>query len=350
MKILFDHQIFSSQSFGGISRYHIELAKHLESSWEIPVFFSNNIYWQELRKTQSFLPSCSFRGKARILERLNRFHTIAAVKQGAFDVFHPTFYATHALKYLKNKPLVFTVHDMIHDRFSGLPAAPWERREKFRMAQRATQIIVPSNFSADELMQLYHIPSSKIHVVHHGAPAWRLKRERVIRNQFLFVGGRKYYKNFPVVLQAMSLVPESTLLVVGAPFSSGEQALIRHWDLSDRVRTVCAAEEELPALYASSAAFIFSSRMEGFGLPVLEAFAAGCPTILSDIPVFREIAADTALYFDPDSADALAEAMKRILKENILFDFQKRLADFSWQKCADGTLAVYEAALRAAFA
>ena len=144
----------------------------------------------------------------------------------------------------------------------------------------------------------------------------------------------------------MKKVPESTLLVVGKPFNEKEQTFIQQSGLAERVRTVFADEEQLPLLYSSSAAFIFSSKMEGFGLPVLEAFAADCPAILSDIPVFREVAADAALYFDPCSADSLAEKMKLILEQKCSFDLQKHLGNFSWQKCADETLAVYETAVR----
>ena len=231
---------------------------------------------------------------------------------------------------------------MIHDRYPELPAAFWEKKEKRRMAKNAAAIIVPSRFTADELMALYQIPAGKIHVVHHGGPGWRLERKNVVPHQFLFVGGRNFYKNFFLVLQAMTKVPESTLLAAGAPFDPREQALISQLGLSNRVRTIYASEEELPQLYASSAAFIFPSLMEGFGLPVLEAFAAGCPALLADIPVFREIAGDTALYFDPGSPVALSQAMQVLMTQKNDFDFQKQLAHFSWEKCAAETLEVYK--------
>ena len=347
MKILFDHQIFSSQRFGGISRYHVELIKHLDIQWDIPVFFSNNMYLKELKKVPEFFPKKQFRGKNRILELINRSCVLSSFRKGDFDIFHPTFYGSYCLKYAQKRQMVLTVHDMIHDRFSQLPAAEWEKKEKYLMSHAAAAVIVPSRFTADELMSLYGIPSGKIHVVHHGAPHWRQNREKVKENCFLFVGGRGYYKNFSLVLNAMIKVPESTLLAVGPSFSKEEKALIANAGLTERITHISACEEELPSLYASSAAFIFSSKMEGFGLPVLESFASGCPVLLSDIPVFHEVAASAALYFDPDSPDSLADAMKQIMNKEVSFDLSGRLAEFSWQKCASETRAVYDHVINA---
>ena len=345
MKILFDHQIFSSQRFGGISRYHVELIKNLDVQWDIPVFFSNNFYLKEIKSVPEFFPSKDFRGKNRILERINRFKTVSAVKKGDFDIFHPTFYDSYVLEYLKNHPMVLTLHDMTHDRFSKLPAARWETREKYIMAQAAAAIIVPSQFTADELMALYGIPAKKIHVVYHGGPDWRCKQSSFVENRFLFVGGRTFYKNFSVVLEALKFLPESSLLVAGKPFDDQEKRLIETLGIAEQVRQVNASDQELIELYSSSAAFIFPSEMEGFGLPVLEAFAANCPVICSDIPVFHEVGGDAALYFDPKSPAALADAMRQIMKKRRTENISSQLAKFNWQKCAAETRAVYQSIL-----
>lgn len=348
MKILFDHQIFSSLRVGGISRYHVELVKHFDNDvqWKIPLFFSNNLHLAEIMDVPGFFPKTKFRGRDRILEYINRQRTAWTLMRGDFDVFHPTFYDSSLLGRLRGRPMVLTVHDMIHDRFPRLPAAGWETREKRLMAERASQIIVPSKFTADELVKLYGIPAKKIHVVHHGAPSWRISAENPAADCFLFVGGRNYYKNFGRLLKAMRLVPESRLRVVGAPFSREERTLISRLELDSRIEFAAARnDEELAGLYASSAAFVFPSKMEGFGLPVLEAFAAGCPALLADIPVFREIGGDAALYFDPDSEHALADCMRQILRRRMTGGIAGQLRRFSWRKCARETCVVYRLAL-----
>ena len=347
MKILLDHQIFSSQTVGGISRYHIEYLKKIRAEYEIPVFFSNNLYLKELKQVKGFFPGTRFRGKERLLELINRQKTISALREGDFDVFHPTFYSSSTLPHLKNRPMVLTVHDMIHDRWNQLPAAKWEMREKFIMAKAASAIIVPSRFTADELMELYDIPAAKIHVVYHGVPEWKADiNTRKIPGRFLFVGGRKYYKNFDIVLKALQLFPESTLALTGPKLSPEECAKIADAGLQNKIRyCFCRSDEELAALYASSEALIFPSKAEGFGLPLLEAFIAGTPVICSDIPVFREIGRDCAIYFDPDRPEALADAMRSIQSSRLAGDVQELLKNFSWEKCAAETLSVYESIL-----
>ena len=348
MKILFDHQIFSSQRFGGISRYHVQLMKYLNADWELPLFFSNNFYLKELSSVPSFLPGYDFRGKNRILERINRFKTVAAIKKGDFDIFHPTFYASYALPYLQKQPMVLTLHDMTHDRFQELPAARWEMKEKYMMAHAASAIIVPSRFTADELMALYAIPAEKIHVVYHGGPDWNpsVLPAAVDSNRFLFVGGRNYYKNFSVVLDALQLVPESTLLVAGPPLTPCEKKRVQDLKIADRIEVIHASDEELIQLYASCSALIFPSLMEGFGLPILESFAANCPVICSDIPVFHEIGGNAAIYFAPDSPEQLADAMRRNIKHRHTENIAEQLKKFSWKKCAEETYQVYQELLK----
>ena len=346
MKILFDHQIFSSQVFGGISRYYVQLIKRLGVKWELPLFRSNNFYLKELMTIPEFLPHINFRGKNRILERLNRIKAIYAVRRGDFDIFHPTFYGGYALPSLKNKPMVLTLHDMVHDRFPELPAAQWEKKEKFTMAHRAEAIIVPSKFTADELMALYDIPAHKIHIVRHGGPEWKIPSVPPAENRFLFVGTRIGYKNFPVVLKALKMVPGSTLFIAGPPLSRTESTLVNDLGIRERIKVVEASDEELKKLYASSSALIFPSRMEGFGLPVLEAFAANCPVICSDIPVFHEVCGDAALYFPHDSPTALAGAMKENMKHRFTENIARQRAKFSWEKCAAETRSVYEKVLQ----
>lgn len=341
MKILYDHQIFSSQVFGGISRYHIQLIKNLEAEWDIPLLYSNNFYLEELMTVPKFFNKTNFRGKNRILERINRIKTISTIKKGDFDIFHPTFYDSYAIPYLKNKPMVITLHDMIHDRFPELPAAKWEIKEKYIMAHKADAIIVPSQFTADELMALYNIPANKIHVVYHGSPEWEIPSMPIKENQFLFVGGRNHYKNFTVVLEALKLVSESNLMIAGSPLSETEKELINTLGIKDQINVINPTDEELKKLYASSSALIFPSKMEGFGLPILEAFVSNCPVICSDIPVFHEICGDAAIYFPYDSPIAIANAMKENMKKRFTENIAKQFAKFSWKKCAVETRNVY---------
>lgn len=354
MKVLFDHQIFSSQRFGGVSRYHAELFREFdrrgEPDWELPLFFSNNAYLAELRPVRGFFSNRPFRGRERLLERLNRFRVMAALRRGNFDVFHPTFYDSYFAARLGAKPMVLTVHDMIHDEYPELPAASWEIREKKRSVAAARLIITPSQATADALIRLYRIEAARIRVIPHGAPPLRTGTLPPLNTgEFIFVGGRTYYKNFDVVLRALALRPEYRLFCVGSAFSPLELARLAELGVAARVRRIALfGNEELADAYAASAGLIFSSENEGFGLPVLESFAAGCPALLSDIPVFREVAGAAAVYFAPHAPDALAAGMDELAARRSEWAAAglARVGLFNWQTCAAETAAVYREVLR----
>ena len=110
-------------------------------------------------------------------------------------------------------------------------------------------------------------------------------------------------------------------------------------------------QPELNALYASATLFAFPSLHEGFGLPVLEAMAAGCPVVASDIPAVREVAGDAAVLVPPADTGAWAEALSRVLESpSLQADLagagRRRAALFSWSKTAEATLGVYEELVR----
>ena len=124
-------------------------------------------------------------------------------------------------------------------------------------------------------------------------------------------------------------------------------------DLTARVRFLGpVAEADLPALYAAAAVFVFPSRYEGFGFPVLEAMACGTPVACSNVSSLPEIAGDAALHFDPDDANAIAQAIQRLLEETSLCaDLQARglaqAARFTWEHTAALTLSSYRKLLQA---
>src|SRR4030067_2906936 len=121
MKILFDFQIFSLQTFGGISRYFYELIKNFslekDLNADLLVYFSNNVYINRsnIIPHQNFLPNTNLIGKYIIMEYINKILCIPKIKNRDYDVFHPTYYDTYFLSYINNKPFVLTIYDMIHE-------------------------------------------------------------------------------------------------------------------------------------------------------------------------------------------------------------------------------------------
>jgi len=147
----------------------------------------------------------------------------------------------------------------------------------------------------------------------------------------------------PVLAADRSL---SIVCVGGGAFSSDEVALIERAGLAGQVSQHSVAEDQLAACYANAAAFVFPSRYEGFGIPILEAFGCGCPALVADASCFPEIAGDAALYFHPDDRDSLRGALEKVLGDPALAASLRakgraRAAQFTWKSTADQTYAAY---------
>ena len=126
MKILFDHQIFTSKTHGGISRYFYELISNLNNfknyEAEVALLLSNNhfISNKKITKHIDIFSNKKIWKKKKFFNYINRLNSILKLKQQNFDIFHPTYYDTYFLKYIGKKPFVLTVYDMIHEKFSDM--------------------------------------------------------------------------------------------------------------------------------------------------------------------------------------------------------------------------------------
>ncbi len=170
---------------------------------------------------------------------------------------------------------------------------------------------------------------------------------------FLYVGNAYPHKNLERLLEAWKKLqaPSSNnkLILVGGEdyFYKQLKEKVKQMGLADSVVFYGPASRgELNNLYKNTVALVFPSLMEGFGLPGLEAMANGCPVICSDIPVFREIYGEAALYFDPsdiiDMSDKINIAYKTEGREALKSQGFEQVKKYSWQKLAQQTLQVYE--------
>ena len=171
----------------------------------------------------------------------------------------------------------------------------------------------------------------------------------------LYVGRLEKKKNTPLLIDAFALMREEhpeladlRLVLVGdAGFCFDEvKYQIEQFNLNNRViMPGWISEEDLPYIFNGAQAFVFPSRHEGFGIPVLQALSVGLPAAVSNLEVLKEVAGDCALYFDPRDRNSIAAALARItqdeeLRERLKRDGQQRAQQFSWERCARETLAV----------
>lgn len=361
IKVQFDHQIFSMQNYGGISRYFSSLSNFIGNSAEfehrLRVLFSRNAY---LSDQHSILPKVLGDFLLKDYSSYNKynrryFKAIAALNR--FDVFHPTYYHPYFLKLVK-KPVVITVHDMIHELYpSFFPNDPTTQNKREVLA-RADHVIAISQTTKDDLKSIMNMPEENISVIHHGyfEPVVygepRKVSLRLPARYLLFVGSRAAYKNFSRMVEAIAPILNSDpdLSVVcagGGPFSMDEEVQLRKLGLSKKVLQMNVAEQDMPALYKSALLFIFPSLYEGFGLPILEAFHNLCPIAISRTPSFNEVAGGAASYFDPLDLHSINRTVSELIDSKTLRNQltamgRLRLHDFGSAKCLQKTAEIYK--------
>jgi glycosyltransferase involved in cell wall biosynthesis len=268
--------------------------------------------------------------------------------------------------------LVTTVHDLVPLRYPDLVPSRhrWAVRGLLGGAlRRAQRVIAVSETTRGEILARYRLPPARVVVVPEAAsphfaplppPVLAATRARygLDRPYVLFVGFLEPKKNLDVLLDAVARLRragtwgQTELVVVGASGWGPDPARrALALGLDGAVRFVGPAPDaDLPGLYGGALAFAFPSRWEGFGLPALEAMASGTPVVASNRGALPEVTAGAALLVEPEPAP-LAAAIERLLAEPALRERLRaaglaRAAQFSWERTARETLAVYRAAAR----
>lgn len=366
MKILFDHQIFQIQIYGGISRYFCELMKNFkndnEVEYELSLIYSNNHYLRRLGNLscRSFFENFTFRGKYRLMNFLNERISKKFISKGNYDIFHPTYYNPYFLDFLNNKPFVLDIHDMIHEIFpENFPNEDKTSEYKEILVSKASKIIANSENTKKDIIKFYHIDETKIDVIHRGSagPITNDIRNENIKFRLpekfiLFVGNRKGYKNFDLFIEAITplLLEDAELNVVcvgDGKFNNIEIEKFKSLNIKDKVFQYSVSDNVLAYLYQRAIVFVFPSLYEGFGIPILESFVCGCPVLVSKVSSLPEIAGDAGVYFDPTDIVSIYDTVKRIiydkeLRKNLKLKGFQRVKNFSWEKAAEKTKSLYE--------
>jgi glycosyltransferase involved in cell wall biosynthesis len=208
----------------------------------------------------------------------------------------------------------------------------------------------------DKLRVVYYGVGPHLRPVADPAALARARAEHGLPERFiLFVGQIYRQKNLPGTLRALARlrgrVPHH-LVIAGRPSikAGGEMAWIDRLGLGDRVRMLgWIPNQDLAALYSLADAFVFPSRWEGFGIPIMEAMACGCPVVTSSAGSCPEVAGDAGLVVDPDDDAAIAGAIERVVtRPEVAADLRRRGLErsrrFTWERTALETLDVLEEA------
>ena len=250
-------------------------------------------------------------------------------------------------------------------------AHPWLLRNCVSAAvRRADALICVSQATAQELSDIAGTPlGDRLVVIHEGAAQEFFHKGSSLALKglkqsptpgvpyFLFTGSMNPRKNLSRVVRAFasiaSTIPHQLVLTGSLGWDAEEFALeLRRSSAAGRVVLPgYVSDEQLRALYAGSEGFVFPSLYEGFGLPILEAMASGCPVITSKLSSMPEVAGDAAILIDPTNEMEIAEAMLSLaqtpqLRCELVAKGYHRAAMFSWERCADQTIQVYQGLIR----
>lgn len=360
MKIVFDHQAFSRQDYGGIVRYFFELVKFFDRAGqdiEIRAPFYVTKYFADHGKKPTGIHIPKPPNSAVLLSKINSFlASILWSQNNPADVYHETYF-TKADNCPKSAVRIITVYDMIHEKFPEMFSRfDHTSKKKLFALQRADHIISISHNTKKDLIKYFDIEADKISVVHLGhmqRNVGNLHNNFSQKPYLLYVGGRRGYKNFRTLLKAYAdsknLNKEFRLICFGGgPFDIDEQKLISqlHLDKSNIIQQ--SGDDLLLAYrYKNAAAFVYPSLYEGFGLSPLEAMSYDCPVVCSNVSSLKEVVGNAAEQFDHQNIYSMQTAIESVVfntshRKNLISLGYEQSKLFTWDKCASETLEVYK--------
>ncbi|MCR5362139.1 MAG: glycosyltransferase family 4 protein [Bacteroidales bacterium] len=385
MRVLFDHQAFCNQMHGGVSRCFVELYQHLPSEVKAQIALKecNNSYIREYgicpEESDAYnhwLIEGNWHAKGRLFniynwlrgeksywnkKKYNKFESIRLLKNGCFDIFHPTFFDDYFLPYLNGKPFVLTIHDMMPELYPQYFDQETDEQilGKRKLAPLASAIIAVSENTKEDIIRILRVPEEKVHVIYHGCSFEKAANPQPLFDEpyILYVGDRKCYKNFNLFVRDIASVlkhhQELKVVCTGVELTNEEVAQMRHLNIQDRfIHRWIKTDEEFYSLYHYAQCFVYTSEYEGFGIPILEAYQADCPVLLNRASCFPEIAGDAAVFFlMKESESNFSQVLESFLSLSwgdlsaLKRKQRNRLEKYSWNKSAEKLAAVYASVL-----
>lgn len=248
---------------------------------------------------------------------------------------------------------VVTVHDLIPLRFGGRFSrlGNYFRFVVPQVLAQAQHILVNSESTANELIEFFHLPATKITVTYLAYDSSHFRHLNLARkNYFLYLGRHDRHKNLVSLIQAFASLPlEYDLYLAGSRdrrYTPELEKLVKDLNLEPRVKFLdYVSYEQLPALINQAIALVLPSLWEGFGLPALESMGCGTPVIASHLGALPEVVGEAGILIDPYRVEAISEAMQSLIQDPHLNKDLQRLSleqakKFSWAKTGAETVRV----------
>ncbi len=367
MKIGIDARMYGAQKNRGIGRYiekYLQYLQEIDTENQYVVFLNADNFdlfnpsSSNFQKVKVNILWYTFSEQILFLKVLNKYK---------FDLVHflnfnaPVFY---------KKDFVVTIHDLTMTHYSGTRATT---RNKFlykkkmivarwlvkKVCHQAKRIIVPTEFTKGDIVKFLKIDDKKIDVIYEGVDKFDFKIEDIFLNKrfgikkpyFFYVGAAYPHKNLELMIKAFRdfNASDKYQLVLAGPKDFFYQRLQKESVAGDEDILILGkvSDPELSALLKWAECFIFPSKVEGFGLPPLEAMSIGCPVLSSNATCLPEILDKGAIFFDPNSIDDIVEGLKKIttdvnFRNDLVAAGYENIKRFSWQRMAEEILKIFK--------
>ena len=364
MKVAIDARLYGTE-FTGLGRYTMNLVDSLadiDSKNQYSILLRDK-YYKKLKLPKNF---SKFRAEFPIYSFQEQFYLPVLLNKLSPDITH---FPHLNVPVLYGRRFIVTIHDIIMQKqgrqASTLPFPvyylkrfPFKYTAHFAV-KRSEKIICPSKAVKQEIIDFYKVPEGKIMVTYEGAGK-NIKFDKDSKTDhgkyFFYVGNAYPHKNLKTLIKALKELnkglDEEVEMFIRTDKNEFRERLERYAKQIDAMKHVDfvnrLSDSELGELYHKSLAFVFPSFTEGFGLPGLEAIQNRTLLAASDIPVFKEVYGDNALYFDPNDHKDLVKAMRKVLslskneRQKRIKESQTLLKSYSWRKMAQETRKVYE--------
>ncbi len=343
MKLLFDCRYVRFPRHDGISRFSSGLVTALAKLTPVTMIVSDERQLTMLPDLPWVLgPSPTAAGEPWVSRRFNRYEPDVVFTpmqtMGPFGRHFGLVTTVHDLIYYENRtpPRDLAWPVRLIWRLYHLSWAP----QRFLLNRADAQATVSE--TTRDLMVRHHLTSKPITVVPNAVSPGTVGRDTEPTKTLVYMGSFMPYKNVELLAKAMHQLPGYTLQLMSKIDDANRQRLAAHAPVGSLVFRDGVSDEEYAETLSTATALVTASLNEGFGLPLIEAMAGGTPVAVSDIPIFREIGGDAAVYFDPHSPDSFAAAIRE-LEDRVGWERRSALSiaqagKYSWDNSAKALL------------
>ena len=363
MKIIYGHDGFTEQVYGGVTRYYIEILTRIfslgnEISVIAGLYF--NQYLKDISHDKRYDVNGLYVPKNLILNKYslrcaNELYQSLALASQRDAIYHQTHYSIFPST--KKINTVLTVYDMAHEihpeMFHKLNLAPYAKKNSCKIANK---IIAISQSTKKDLINILNVDPDKIEVIYLASDfAQKFIEIEFAKEDFpyiLFVGNRQDYKNFSRLLDAFfhsGFLKGNFHLICfgGGEFTKEEEEKISGYKLNSIIHHRSGNDRILAGYYRAAIAMVYPSLYEGFGIPLLEAMSMSCPVICSNSSSLPEVGGSAVKYFNPSEVDDIQDTIEKTLSDSTcLTDLSEkgleRQQEFDWNYTAKQTLRVYK--------